>query len=140
MKKFVVLFLCISLGAGAVFASDAFMRRLKICNPYESQYKTNSGAVYKRGVLGVYTDVKYLTQKCCYYYQTAANSYQLCSISTRDLNDFSNIKAKSSCKTVTENEVKEAKLDIVGSVGVILRKVIGTEEVPMDKEREGTEK
>ncbi len=141
MKKFLILFLCISFSTGAVLASDAFLRRLKICNPYETVYKTNSGAVYKKGILGVYTDVKYLTQKCCYYIQTGPDSYNLCNVSTRELNDLSNIEEKSSCKKVTENEVKEAKMNIVASVGVLLKRVIGSEEIPMEKEKqEGNKK
>lgn len=139
MKKFLIIFLCLFFSFSAVEASDDFSRRLKICNPYETSFYTPSKEIYAKGVLGVYTDVNTLTQQCCYYVQKEKNLYDLCTVSTKYLSSTKSIEENAVCKSVFKEAVKDAKMNIVASVGVILRTINGTFEVPIEKE-EGAQK
>lgn len=111
--KNLLIVLILVLTSSAVFCeSDAFLKRLKICNMYNSTYSAKGGTDLKRGVIGVYTDPNNLSQSCTYYIQESASKYYLCRVPTNVLRDSFELTSAKYCKVSSEAEIKEEKYSV----------------------------
>lgn len=117
-----LLAFCVS--AAVCADSDAFYRRLKICNSYKTTFKDSQGRVMKKGVMGAIYKSVAEAPYCYYYIQKSPDNYSLCYISVNDLKDEPLNLSKAVCGSTSEKGIKQTYREIGSSNYVLQRAII----------------